>query len=407
MKLLRSRRFAQARTRLHARREWARDLRHLPRHLAEIRRPAPRHRDGSRIRLFNMDVHIGPIGDFRAITAPMGIDLTDWTISGHAELIGRHREPVRGFNALNWRRLSPDVIDRFLNRYGRYLDQFDGFVTTTTPAFATLFLRLEKPIIAICATRYEQPFTGQPHMWEWLDEKLRKGIAQGQLHVVANNRGDQAYLRHFTGIESTHIPSLCMYTRAPYNPQDRRFAIASKSALCTQMIRGNSGNIALPADELLPSRATWQQRNSVRGWIHVPYNISQMAISEQYWENVPLYIPDEEFLLNLWQEDSGGVLSELSMYQVLGLPTDHLLPGDPNRVHDPDVIRWWLERSDYGPRGDLSEIVRFSSFEHLTELLAAQDDEALSEQMHESNITREGAVTAAWAQLIESVWERS
>jgi len=54
------------------------------------------------------------------------------------------------------------------------------------------------------------------------------------------------------------------------------------------------------------------------------------------------------------------------MYQVLGLPTDHLPAGDPNRTHDPGVIRWWLDRSDYGPRSKISEIVRFSSFEHLS-----------------------------------------
>jgi hypothetical protein len=357
--------------------------------------------------LFNIDVHIGPIGDFRAITAPMGVDLTDWTISGHADVIGRHREPVLGFNAYNWSRLSPRVVDKFLDRYGHYLDQFDGFVTTTTPAFATLFLRLQKPIIAVCATRYEQPFTDKPHLWRWLDDQLRKGVADGQLHVVANNLGDQAYLRYFTGIASTYIPSLCSYTSAPYTPRDRHFAIASRSVTCTQRIREDPRNLARPIGELLSARATWQERNSVRGWVHIPYNISQMAIFEQYWENVPMYIPDDKFLLYLWHQDPDGVLSQLSMYQVLGLPTDHLPAGDPNRVHDPGVIRWWLEKSDYGSRRELSEIVRFSSFEHLSELLATQDDEALSERMRQSNVVRRDTVVTAWEQAIESVWGRS
>jgi hypothetical protein len=122
---------------------------------------------------------------------------------------------------------------------------------------------------------------------------------------------------------------------------------------------------------------------------------------------VPIYIPDDKFLLHLRQRDPGGVLSQLSVYQVLGLSTDHLPASDPYRVHDPAVIRWWLERSDYGPRGELSEIVRFSSFEHLSELLATQDNEALSERMRQSNIVRRDAVVAAWEQVIESVWGRS
>jgi hypothetical protein len=299
------------------------------------------------------------------------------------------------------------VVDKFLHRYGRYLDRFDGFVVTHTPAFATLFLRLQKPIIALCSTRYEQPFTDKPDLWRWLDGQLRRGVADGQLHVIANNLGDQAYLRHFTGIASTYIPNLCSYTNAPYNPRDTHFAIASKSVVCTQRITEDPRDLARPIAELLPARATWQERHSVRGWVHIPYNISQIAIFEQYWQNVPIYIPDDEFLLQLWHQDPVGVLSELSMYQVLGLPTDHLPAGDPNRVHDPNVIRWWLERSDYGPGRALSEIVRFSSFEHLSELLGTQDDEALSERMREANISRRAAVVAAWEQAIESVWPRS
>ena len=367
----------------------------------------PSNRDPGRLHLFNLDLHIGPIGDFREITSPLGVDVTEWTMSAHADLVGRHREPVLGFNARNWRRLSPRVVDRFLDRYGRYLDQFDGFITTTTPAFATLFLPLNKPIIALCTTRYEQPFTDQPELWRWLDEELRRGVADGQLYVVANNLADQAYLRHFTGIESRYIPSLCTYTNAPYAPRDRYFAIASKSIACAKRTRQACGGLARPSIELLPPRATWQQRNSVRGWIHIPYNISQMTIFEQYWENVPLYIPDDDLLLSLWQQDSSGVLSELSMFQVLGLATNRLRPGDPNRVHDLDVIRWWLEKSDYGPRRTLSEISRFSSFEHLRELLATQHDEESCDRLRQSNIARQREAVASWAQTIELVWGRA
>ena len=349
MNPLRSPRLATTRASLRAQRNWALDLRYLPQHLVAIRRRASSRRDSGRLRLFNIDLHIGPIGDFRAITAPMGVELTDWTISGHADVIGRHREPVLGLNAFNWSRLSPRVIDKFLDRYAAYLDRFDGFVTTHTSAFATLFLHLEKPIIALCTTRYEQPFTDKPHLWRWLDDQLRKGVADGQSHVVANNLGDQAYLRHFKGIASTYIPSLCSYANAPYTPRNPHFAIASRSPVCTQRITEDHHELARPIGELLPDRATWQERNSVRGWVHIPYSISQIAIFEQYRANVPIYIPDDRFLLHLWHQDPGGVLSQLSMYQVLGLPTDHLPVGDPNRAHDPGVIRWWLDRSDYGP----------------------------------------------------------
>lgn len=407
MSLLRSSRLASTRAKYRARQNWALDLRHLPQHLFAIHRRTPHQHVPGQLRLFNLDLHIGPINDFRAITTPMGVALTDWTISGHADVIGRYREPILGFNAFNWRQLSPRVIDKFLDKYGRYLDQFDGFVTTHTPAFATLFLPLQKPIIAICTTRYEQPFTNQPQSWAWLDDQLKKGVEDGQILVVANNLGDQAYLRYFTGIEAEYIPSLCSYTNAPYNPRHRYFAIGSKSLHCSQMIAERTQYLARPAGQILGGRATWRERNSVRGWVHIPYNISQMTIFEQYWENVPIYIPDDEFLLNLWRHDPNGVLSELSMYQVLDLPTEALPAGDPNRVRDPEAIRWWLDRSDYGPKGELSQIVRFSSFGHLTDLLESQDDEELSDRIRRSNLQRRELVTSAWGQLISSAWELS
>jgi hypothetical protein len=130
-----------------------------------------------------------------------------------------------------------------------------------------------------------------------------------------------------------------------------------------------------------------------------------MTIFEQYWENVPLYIPDDEFLIDLWQKEPRGVLSELSMYQVLGLPTDQLPADDPNGVHNDGVVRWWVERSDYGSERELSEIVQFSSFEHLSDLLASQDDWAISERMRDSNVVRRNAIVPAWAQALD--WLRA
>ena len=225
----RSRRFTQARAALRPWRDWAFDLRYLPHHLSEILRSVPSNRDPGRLHLFNLDLHIGPIGDFREITSPLGVDVTEWTMSAHADLIGRHREPVLGFNARNWRRLSPKVVDRFLDRYGRYLDQFDGFITTTRRHSRRSFC-LSTSRLSLCARRGTSNRSPISQSYgAWLDEELRRGVADGQLYVVANNLADQAYLRHFTGIESRYIPSLCTYTNAPYAPRDRYFAIASKS----------------------------------------------------------------------------------------------------------------------------------------------------------------------------------
>jgi hypothetical protein len=379
--------------------QWVGDLRSWPRHRREIRsaRPDP----GSDLRLFNLDLHIGPVSDIRAVVAPLGVELTDWTLSQHAEVIGRRRDPVRVCNAVTWRRISPRMVQRFLDRYGRYLERYDGFVVAYPPAFAALFLPLGKPVVVVGATRYEIPFTDDPERWSWLDDVLITADREGQACFVANNRGDRDYLRYFTGIESRYIPGLCDYTAAPYRPSTDRFAIGGRAPEVFERIRHATKGRAVPAAELFGPNAPWAARHSVRGWIHVPYNVSQMTFFEQHSAAVPMYFPSDELLGEWSREERPGVLSELSMYRVLGLDPTGLEPGNPNRFQDENTVRWWLARSDFAEGATLEGAIRFSSVEELAALLADQDDIEVSARMHAVNEIRRAEAVAGWSEVVD------
>lgn len=162
----------------------------------------------AKLRFFNLDLHISVIADVKNIFESMGHEVVNWGISGHTWVFGKERDIVDVVNEYTWRNLNPAMCDQFYERYKDTLSQFDAFIVTHTPCFALLYEKFNKPIIIINSTRYEQPFTLDPDKWEWLNDYLKKGVEEGKIFIVSNNKGDQQYLKHYTGIQSEHIPSL-------------------------------------------------------------------------------------------------------------------------------------------------------------------------------------------------------
>ena len=137
-------------------------------------------RDRSRPRIFNLDLHIGVIGDLQTEFQSRGVDLVRWSISGHNHLVEGHRpvpDPVAHVNARTWRGLDDSQIARFQERYGDFLRTFDAFVVTHTPSFAQLYRGLGRPTLVVVSTRYEAPYTADPGAWRRLDAFLKPGSA--------------------------------------------------------------------------------------------------------------------------------------------------------------------------------------------------------------------------------------
>lgn len=314
------------------------------------------------LRLFNIDLHISVIADVTHILKDIygdGIDITNWSISGHNWVFGKPVADVKVVNQHTWKNINEKMIEEFVEQYRDELSQYDGFIVTHTPVLALLYETFNKPIIVVNSCRYEQPFSwkGDITGWNWLNSKLKN---MKNVHFISNNRADQEYLKLGAGVESTLIPSLCLYTGATYT-----------GALNGQVIQHGT----------YPPGYTWEWLYSNKAIVHVPYEISTMSIFEQYSANVPLFFPTKRFLREL--QSLKSVYGPLHPY--LGVCAD---------------MNWWIDRADYY---SLPHIIYFDSEQDLNDKIQTLDFQEVSKKMEEHNKLRKAHVYQQWKDVIDNI----
>jgi hypothetical protein len=358
-----------------------------------------------KLRFFNLDLHISVIADVKNILQSLGHEVVDWSISGHTWVFGKGRAPVEVVNENTWGNLSPAMCDQFYERYKTFLDQFDGFIVTHTPAFALLYANCNKPIIIVNSTRYESPLTRSPVLWQWLNDYLQDGVRNNKIFIVSNNKGDSNYLRYYTGIESEVIPSLCLYTNAKYTGIRNTFCfhtlwdaydfnrdwqpIADRIGLFSNLAIGYA----------------WQDLYNAKGIVHFPYQISTMSLFEQYSANVPLFVPSKEFLFELHRRYPNNILCHLSFLREPDFRSNPLPAQDLNNVLNENVVKHWIEWADYYDTESMPYIQYFDSFEHLEQLLREVDCVEISNNMAEHNKKRQAIALEKWQNILNKVYE--
>ena len=350
--------------------------------------------------VFNLDLHIAVVADVRTQLERRELELVDWTISGHSWVFDRSRDPVAIVNERTWKSFGPRMAKRFQRLYSPYLRTFDAFLATHTPCFSLLYEGLERPTLAIASTRYEFPCTNYARSWEWLDDGLRRGVRDGWLSLVANNRADAAYLEHYTGLEATYIPSACSYTGATYT--GRRPAAVVSAGSNNRLAASIAAKLpnAISVRSGLGNQYSWADLYDQRALIFIPYNVSIMALFEHYTACAPTYVPSRSFLKELMAQYPADVLGNLSFCQVTGHPPARRPNGlDLNDVSDEAVVDWYLDRADFYDREWMPRIRQFDSWEHLDHLLATDDMQAISAQMAAERPDRLGRIDALWDEL--------
>jgi hypothetical protein len=366
--------------------------RHAARH-SRVARPRDR---GD---VFNLDLHVAVIADVREHLHRCGISLVDWTLSGHSWVFNRPRDPVAIVNDRTWFSYGPRMARRFRRLYGSYLRSFRGFVATYPPGFALLYEGLGKPTLAVAATRYEWPFTHFGPHWDWLDDRLRAGVGDGWLTLVANNRADADYLEHYTGLRALHIPSACEYPRLTHTGRKNSAVICTSNALAASIAEKLSSD-AIPLRAGLGDRYTQADLYDQRALVFIPYNVSIMALFEHYTACAPIYVPERSFLKELMAKYPADVLSSISFCQVTGKPPARRGEGlDLNDVEDERVVDWYLDRADFFDGEWMPHIRRFESWEHLDDLLASDDPQATSAAMLADRPGRNARIAALWDEL--------
>jgi len=370
------------------------------------------------MRFFNLDLHVGVIGDIKQIFQHLGHEVTDWSISAHTWVFNRPIDHVDVVNQHTWKSISPSMCDAFYERYKDDLDQYDAFIVTHTPCFSMLYERWGKPIICVASTRYEQPFSNDRDAWENFNSYLRRKIDEGIIIPVANNKYDADYAKAFTQRVWRVIPSICDYTNAPYTGSLTESLYFSKfggapavPGLTDKRQRFKRGLVSRIAGKLgvrMGQRGySWQDIAAFKSVVYVPYNASIMSIFEMYTAGIPMLFPSQELARSLFAaHKSEGVFSELSFNQVRGLPPASVIPcdgPDPNAFDDDDIMMHWIAKSDFYDSENMKGIVYFDSFEELGDILPNLDVPSLNRTMKDHGKLRSETIHGLWGEVLDQI----
>jgi len=334
------------------------------------------------MRFFNLDLHQSVIEDVRDIFRRLygtSVMITNWSISEHNWVFKKPDTDVQHINQHTWTTITEDRIRLFQETYEKELKTYDGFIVTHTPVFAMLFEKYGKPIIIVNSCRYDQPFctTRDMHMLDLFHRCLHRLQTEKRLYMISNNLADKRYLLSNAGIESLHIPSLCLYVNASYEPKKPQFVIYS----------GNRSHIFPPHPLLVQKPApgyTWKELYEYRGLIHTPYDMSTMSIFEQYWAGVPLFFPTRRFYKELVAEDK---MEFISIYD---------LGEEYFSEKDMDV---WLDSSDWLR---LPGLYYYDSFNDLLQKIETFEDVHF-EQRKEYIDTMKVTIIDQWRRLLSPI----
>lgn len=315
------------------------------------------------LRLFNIDLHISVIADVIHILKDIygdKVDITNLSISGHNWVLNKPMADVRVVNQRTWRKINQEMVEEFVTHYKSYLEQFDGFIVTHTPVFTLLYETFQKPIVVVNSCRYEQPYSWTRDMdgWDWLNDKIKN---MKNVHFISNNKADQEYLKLGTGVESKHIPSLCLYTGGSY-----------------------TGKRGIIQHGTYPPRYTWPWLYDHKAIVHVPYEISTMSIFEQYSANVPLFFPSKRLLKEF--------KTLKSVYGAL----------HPKLKVCADM-QWWIDRADFYDEENMPHIIYFDDEKELNDKIKSTDFKKVSQDMKAHNAQRKERVYQQWRDVIESI----
>jgi len=269
----------------------------------------------------------------------------------------------------------------------------DVFVCFHPASMCELYMPFNRSIIVIASTRYELG-RFKPNEWKKWNSNL-KIIAENPRNLIAaNNLYDAEYIRYFTGLNVTLLPSFCKYTNVQYNPQRDEFLLAPihhRYFESTFLKLLNHSINQFSKKKIIVARIRdiyryyrYSDLANHSAIIHVPYQVSIMSLFEQYQMGIPLIFPSLN-LLTEWHYKF-GVVNERSWDNVNygkkcnasninGVFSN--IP-DPNNDFDRNAIKYWLNFSDFY---QWPHIIYYESFDDLVHRLHTTDFNMISVKM--------------------------
>lgn len=301
-----------------------------------------------------------------------------------------------------------------------YADQvemnvIDVFICFHPASMCELYIPFNRSIIVFASTRYE---LGRFKATEWKkwNNNLKKIAENPKNLIAANNLYDAEYIRYFTGLNVTVLPSFCNYTNVQYNPQREEFLIAPihhryfepifLKQLNQSLNEIGENNVLIARIRDIYQYYKYSDLVNHPAIIHVPYQVSTMSLFEQYRMGIPLLFPSLDLLAE-WHYRF-GIVNERSWNNVIygkrsnssdinGVFSN--IP-DPNNDFDRNAIKYWLKFSDFY---QWPYIIYYDSFEDLVHKLHTTNFNLVSMKMKTYSTEVKQMLFVKWKTILRNI----
>jgi hypothetical protein len=394
--------------------------------------------------LLSIDFHISPIWDLKHLLSASfpAARVSDRSLSGACGRPGTCATPatlavLRQGDVDHSMHLSPGVRREFFGAYapggggGALVAASDAMVCSHPTGMCEVVMPFNRSVFLWATTRFEQGRERSAARFGGFVRNFRAMAALPGSAVLANNMYDAHYVRYFTGLPVTYLPSLCAYPGVKWAGGGGARGGAGPLRVLVHGYRPHRGGVGLdafiaPLRAAVGGAATFIELRAALGEdyeyqalvdgaaavLHIPYQVSVMSFFEHYRMGVPLLAPSLE-LLTRWHM-AHGMVSERTWDTVLAnapaggsvLPRhpDADEPFDPNDEHSEEAVRWWLQWSDFYV---FPHVILFDSWEDAAQKLAAVDLTAVSRSMRAFSDEQEAAVKEQWAGLLRGLPSRA
>lgn len=360
--------------------------------------------------------YFSPIHDLKNLLIPLGVKFMDKSLSYSCQRTRTCFSPLRVLNRKNGHTPTEDIARKFVEFYKNQIEMnlVDAFICFHPAAMCELYMPFNRSMIVIASTRYEASRFDNDHWKKW-NENLIQISRHPRNVIAANNLYDAEYIRYFTGINATVLPSFCNYTNSNYQPKRSEFLLGpiheQKFDLIFQEMLQQSLERSANIIEISPIRKIYRnyQYSDLTNHpaiVHVPYQVSVMSFFEQYRMNIPLIFPSLN-LLSQWHFEH-GVINEKTWDQTFSgiRPNQSHIDGvikgipDPNNDRSQTAIRYWLNFSDFY---QWPHITYFESTDDLIDKLARTDFRLISKRMKEYNTQLSQNLIHKWKSILENI----
>lgn len=377
--------------------------------------------------IWSSDYHISPIRDFKGVIRNIrGIDsfeVLDKSLSGHCTLTGT----CAGGDLQILNKSTGMTLGGCPNKFKEHFwkvyrtdpefKQIDAFICNHAISLCELFMPFGKPMILVASTRYEIGRLSQDAWSRW-NKNLIAITAKNGNFLVANNRYDAEYIKHFTGLNVPVLPSLCLYVNSTYKPTRQEILIGPSrlspgaAKLIAELNVAVQSNRKVNGLEFVKIRDLYKKYEYVdlarhRAILLIPYQVSIMSIFEYYSMGIPLFAPSLELLIR-WQLDY-LVMRELSWNCATGrckahsaIAHDSTSPHacDPNNILSGECLREWLQYADFY---QWPGIVLFDSWDDLFTKIDESDLDSMHNIMMSYKEEQMNRTLSMWRRILETI----